>query len=121
MLSGAAPFSPRATSRSPRAMSLLPHWVPMTPTARYHADYHTGGTGRLYQGRFESFPIQSDEHPFVACRYVDRNAFAAGLVTAAQDWRLGSLHNRAGGRCGVQLTAWPIPRSPGWIKRVNQP
>jgi len=108
-------------SRSPRAMSLLLHWVTMTPTARYHAHYHTAGTGHLYQGRFKTFPIQSDEHFFVACRYVDRNAFAAGLVTAAQDWRLGSLHNRAGGRCGVQLTAWLMPRSPGCIKRVNQP
>jgi len=114
MLTGAAPSSPRAMSR-------LLHWVTMTATARYHAHYHTAGTGHLYQGRFKSFPIQSDEHFFVACRYVDRNALAAGLVTAAQDWRFGSLHNRAGGRCGVQLTAWPMPRPPGWIKRVTQP
>jgi len=70
MLTGAAPSSPRAMSR-------LLHWVTMTATARYHAHYHTAGTGHLYQGRFKSFPIQSDEHFFVACRYVDRNALAS--------------------------------------------
>lgn len=30
-------------------------------TLRYHAHYKTSGTGHLYQGRFKSFPIQSDE------------------------------------------------------------
>lgn len=31
-------------------------------TMRWHAHYKTGGTGHLYQGRFKSFPIQSDGH-----------------------------------------------------------
>lgn len=109
---------------SPRedgAMSRLLYWVTMTHAARHHAHYHTVGTGHLYQGRFKSFPVQSDEHFFVVCRYVERNALAAGIVTAAQDWRFGSLYNWAGGRCGVKLAAWPLPRLPGWIDRVNHP
>jgi len=109
---------------SPRedgAMSRLLYWVTMTHTARYHAHYHTTGTGHLYQGRFKSFPVQSDEHFFVVCRYVERNALAAGLVTAAEDWRFGSLYNWAGGQSGVKLAAWPMPRLPGWLERVNRP
>lgn len=109
---------------SPRengAMSHLLHWVTMTHSTRYHAHYHTTGAGHLYQGRFKSFPVQCDEHFLVVCRYVERNALAAGLVAAAQDWRFGSLYNWTGGRCGVKLTAWPMPRLPGWIDRVNQP
>jgi putative transposase len=28
------------------------HWLTLTHTMRWHADYHSGGTGPLYQGRF---------------------------------------------------------------------
>ncbi len=55
------------------------------------------------------------------CRYVERIALAAGLVSAAEDWRFGSLYNRCGGTCGVKLARWPLPRLPKWIERVNQP
>ena len=71
---------------SPRedgAMGWFLYWVTMTHTARHHAHYKTVGYGHLYQGRFKSFPIQSDDHFFVVCRYVERNALAAGLVSAA--------------------------------------
>jgi len=103
------------------AMSKLMHWVTMTHTARHHAHYRSTGSGHLYQGRFKSFPIQSDEHFFVLCRYVERNAVAAGLVSAAEDWQFGSLYNWCGGKCGIPLTRWPMARLPRWIARVNQP
>ena len=45
-------------------------WVCGTHTMRYNAHYQNAGKGHLYQGRFKSFPIQDDEHFFVACRYV---------------------------------------------------
>lgn len=109
---------------SPRedgAMSRLMYWTTMTHTARHHAHYHTTGHGHLYQGRYKSFPVQDDEHFLVVCRYVERNALAAGLVGAAEDWRFGSLYNWNGGACGVKLSPWPIRRPPRWIERVNQP
>ncbi|MBI1324326.1 hypothetical protein GC170_14240 [bacterium] len=109
---------------SPRedgAMSKLMYWVSMTHTARHHAHYRSVGHGHLYQGRFKSFPIQNDGHFLVVCRYVERNALAAGLVTAAEDWRYGSLYNWRGGKCGVTLASWPIPRLPNWLDRVNKP
>jgi putative transposase len=31
----------------------------------------------VYQGRFKSFPIQDDDHFYVVCRYVERNALRA--------------------------------------------
>ncbi len=109
---------------SPRedgAMSKLMYWVSMTHTARHHAHYRSVGQGHLYQGRFKSFPIQNDAHFLVVCRYVERNALAAGLVNAAEDWRFGSLYNWRGGNCGVTLAPWPIPRLPNWVDRVNKP
>ena len=37
-------------------------WLTHTHTMRWHAHYHSSGTGHLYQGRFKSFPIQADDH-----------------------------------------------------------
>jgi putative transposase len=47
----------------------------------------------LYQGRFKSFPVESDEHFYAVVRYVERNAVRAGLVQHAEDWQWGSLHH----------------------------
>src|SRR5436853_5013714 len=35
-------------------------WLTVTHTQRWHAHYHTAGTGALYQGRFKSFPVQEE-------------------------------------------------------------
>lgn len=107
--------------REDRAMGRLLYWVSMTHAARHHAHYRATGTGHLYQGRFKSFPVQSDDHFLVVCRYVERNALAARLVDRAEDWRFGSLYNWNGGKCGVSLTQWPIRRPRGWNARVNEP
>ena len=44
-------------------------WLTHTHTMRWHAHYHTEGTGHLYQGRFKTFPIQEDEHLVSVLRY----------------------------------------------------
>jgi MoxR-like ATPase len=38
------------------------------------------GYGHLYQGRYKSFPVESDEHFYQVLRYVERNALRANLV-----------------------------------------
>ena len=90
---------------------------------RYHSHYHTSGEGHVYQGRFKSFPVQDDAHFYVVCRYVERNALRAGLVTAAEDWRWGSLWRwlQKTEPDPKLLSAWPVPRLPSWVKRVNEP
>ena len=42
-------------------------WLTLTHTQRWHAYHHSTGTGHLYQGRFKSFPVQSDEHFLTVC------------------------------------------------------
>ncbi len=37
-------------------------WLTHTHRLRWHAHYHTGGTGHTYQGRCKSFPVESDDH-----------------------------------------------------------
>ena len=71
----------------------------------------------------KSFPIQDDEHFFVVCRYVERNALRAGLVSRAEDWRWGSLWSwlQSPEPEPKLLAPWPIPRLPNWVDRVNAP
>jgi putative transposase len=50
------------------------------------------GYGHLYQGRFKSFPIETDEHFYTVMRYAERNALRANLVGCAEEWPWGSMH-----------------------------
>jgi putative transposase len=103
-------------------MSRFIKWVGGTHTMRYHAHRHTGGFGHVYQQRFKSFPIQSDEHFLVVCHYVERNALRAGLVDRAERWRWGSLWRwqQKTEPLPKLLSAWPIARLPNWVERVNE-
>ena len=98
-------------------------WLTLTHTQRWHAHHRTAGTGHVYQGRFKSFPVQSDEHFLTVCRYVERNALRANLVNRAEDWNWSSLsarrtkHNKE----RPALTPWSIERPRDWTARVNRP
>mgnify|MGYP001826554308 CR=1 FL=1 len=104
-------------------MGRLLRWVTATQTQRYHAHYDTAGEGHLYQARFKSFPIQSDEHFLSVCRYVERNPLRAKLVKRAEQWRYGSLYRwfQSEDKAPSLLSPWPIRRTPGWVERVNEP
>ena len=79
-------------------LSEVLRWITVTHTQRWHAQRHTAGTGPVYQGRFKSFPVQTDEHCLGVARYVERNALRAHLVERAEDWRWGVGHAIVG--CG---------------------
>src|SRR5437868_13569395 len=104
-------------------LTAFTRWLTHTHTMRWHAHYHTAGTGHLYQGRFKSFPIQTDEHFLTVCRYVERNALRAKLVRRAEEWRWSSLWRRCHGgeepRC--ILSSWPVKCPEDWCKLVNRP
>jgi putative transposase len=96
-------------------------WMTHTHTQRWHAHYHTSGTGHLYQGRFKSFPVQSDLHLLLVLRYVERNALRASLVRRAEDWTWCSLWRREQGRGLTMLSDWPVQRPADWVQFVNEP
>jgi putative transposase len=103
-------------------MSRFAQWLGLTHTQRYNAHYHTTGEGHLYQGRYKSFPVQSDEHFLSVCRYTERNAYTAELCDAPDRWRYGSLWRWRHGTAKEKsmLSAWPIPRRAGWVEWVRQ-
>ena len=81
------------------------------------------GQGHVYQGRFKSFPIETDDHFYRVMRYVERNALRAGLAATAEAWRWCSLWRRTQGtaaECAI-LSQWPLPVGETWLDYVNQP
>src|SRR3954468_22269602 len=98
-------------------------WITVTYTQRWHAYRHSSGTGPVYQGRFKSFPVQTDPHFLTVARYVERNALRARLVPRAEDWRWSSLWRRVRGPAADRaiLAEWPVDRPADWLAWVNAP
>ena len=97
-------------------------WLTLTHTQRWHAHRNSVGAGHLYQGRFKSFVVQSDEHLYTVCRYIERNPLRAELVRKAEAWRWSSLWRLTFGKHDERalLAAWPEPRPRGWREYVNR-
>jgi putative transposase len=94
-----------------------------THAMRWRVSHRTVGYGHLYQGRFKSFPVQSDEHLLSLLRYVERNPMSARLVDRSQLWRWGSLWARVRGEEAIKdlLSPRPVERPTNWSTRVNAP
>jgi putative transposase len=104
-------------------LSAFVRWLTLTHTQRWHARRHSTGSGHIYQGRFKSFLVESDEHLWTVCRYVERNALRAGLCARAEQWRWSSLWRRAFGDAESRrlLAAWPGGMPTDWLAQVNRP
>ncbi len=109
---------PRADGELSEFMRLLT----VTHTQRWHAHRQSAGTGPVYQGRFKSFPVQTDEHFLTVARYVERNALRAGLVERAEDWRWCSLTQRRATttKLGNIMSPWPVSPPRNWRRIVNR-
>jgi putative transposase len=96
-------------------------WLTHTHSMRWHAHHRTAGTGHIYQGRFKSFPVETDEHFYTVVRYVERNPLRANLVARAEKWRWSSLGQRGHpeGKLGRILHGWPLPEPEDWARIVN--
>ena len=97
-----------------------------THVKRWKEHFHETGYGHLYQGRFKSFPVQTDEYFYQVVRYVERNALRANLVSSAVEWRWSSLGRRNRSDDLTQLTQavlsdWPLRRPNDWLSFVNEP
>jgi putative transposase len=76
----------------------------------------------VYQGRFKSFPVETEDHFYRVVRYAERNALRANLVSEASDWRWSSLwiYEHGSPEQRAWLSAWPVPRPRGWRTYLNQ-
>ncbi len=51
-----------------------------THVQRWQQHKQLVGTGHVYQARYKSFPVETDEYFYQVLRYVERNALRANLV-----------------------------------------
>jgi len=93
----------------------------ITHVRRWQEHRHYVGFGHVYQGRYQSFPVEEDEHFLAVARYVERNALRANLVARAEEWRWSSLWRRCCGSAEqkAMLAAWPLELPHDWLERVN--
>lgn len=100
-------------------LSVWMQWLTTSHVRRYHS--HHGGSGHVWQGRFKSFPIQSDEHLYTVLRYVERNPLRANLVERSQDWAWSSLRWWGKSKRPAFLQTGPVERQRDWVAVVNRP
>jgi putative transposase len=108
-------LSPTAAGELSRFM----HWLTTTHARRWQIHRRLDGHGAVYQGRFKAIPVSCDRHLLWVCRYVERNALRASLVTSAEAWEWSSLRGESGN--DVTLSEWPVRRPDDWIVHVNTP
>jgi putative transposase len=93
-------------------LSRFINWLTLTHTQRWHQHHrHTVRAGHVYQGRFESFPVETSEYLLTVCHCMERNPGCAG-------W---SSEQSSAGTCGsVLVHAWPMERPTDWFEWVNE-
>ena len=97
------------------------HWLSCTHANRWNGAHGTRGRGAVYQGRFKAVPVQKNLSLARVCRYVERNALRASMVTAAQNWAWSSLALDRNDCDRIPVHAWPIPKPLDWCEIVNRP
>ncbi len=61
-----------------------------------------GRRGTLWESRYKSSPIQTDEYLLACCRYVDLNPVRARMVVSPQDYHWSSYRMKV----GLDASSW---------------
>jgi len=95
----------------------------LTHTQRYHWKTRTVGYGHVYQGRYKSLPVESDDHFLTLVRYVERNAQRAALVAKADEWPWSSAYVRLYGNEEQKklLSPWPRAEPRHYLEWLHEP
>ena len=98
----------------------------VTHVTRWQKHRKCVGEGHVDQGRFKSFPVESDDCLYQVARYVERNALRANLVDHARPCgELAMVKPLATGTrdIGPEAVAWPVattaPRTMAGICQRN--
>jgi len=103
------------------SMPAFMHWVTMTHTKRWHGAHGTTGFGHVYQGRYKSFPVQSNQRYFKTMSYVEANPLRAKMVKSAADWPWSSLTRRNDPDRLFDMSRGPMPLPADWVRIVDRP
>ena len=79
-----------------------------------HVNSREESLGRLWRGRFASFPMDED-HLLACARYIELGPVCAGLAARPEDWRWSSARAHLGlGDDGLTEVAPLLGRAPDW-------
>jgi putative transposase len=79
---------------------------------RYFNERH-GRTGTLWEGRFHSTLIDSDQYFLACCRYIEMNPVRASLAHHPGEYLWSSFRHNANGQRDLLVTAHPLYLSLG--------
>jgi len=102
-------------------LSSFMKWITVTHSHRWHVAHDTVGIGHLYQGRYKSFPVQTNAYYLTLMRYVECNPLRAGLVEKAGDWQWSSFAIRSGADKPITLSKGPLELPKQWKRMVGNP
>ena len=94
-------------------------WLMTTHVRRYHKHY--GTSGHVWQGRYKSFIVQTDEHLLTVARYIEANPVRAALAPTAGHWPWSSFQGRNAATEELRPDPLPIPLPEDWSAFVDTP
>lgn len=97
-------------------------WLTSTHVRQYRTNSKTIGYGHLYQDRYKSFPVQTNEYCTILVRYIEQNPLRAKLVLKAEDWQWSSLFRRENGVANQKklLSELPFDLPHNYLELINQ-
>ena len=102
-------------------LSAFMKWITATHSHRWHTAHKTVGIGHVYQGRYKSFPVQSNDYYLTLLRYVESNPRRTKAAARSRDWVWSSLAIRTKAETGkpIVLSDGPVPLPRNWPARVD--
>ena len=76
-----------------------------------HVNRERGRSGRLWQSRFFSCPVDKDSYLWPVLRYIERNPVRGGIVQTAWEYQWSSARHHVLGE------ADPVVTNPAWLRK----
>lgn len=104
-------------------LGIFMHHLTNKHTRQVHVLTGTIGSGHLYQGRYKSFLIDSENYLLGVIKYIERNAVRAKLVKNCEDWQWGSAWVRINGTAEQKklLAKMPTDLPDDYLQWINAP
>ena len=95
------------------------HLFMATQISRYRRHYPPDSPGHIYQDRYQNVLVETGPPLLRVLRYVEANAFAAGLVERSEDYPWSSASPEALEHGRPFICEWPIERPSNWSTLLN--
>ncbi len=108
--------------RSDTNLAEFMSWLTTTHVRQYRTRTQSIGYGHLYQDRYKSFPVETNDYCATLIRYIEQNPLRARLIQRAEDWQWSSLWRREQGSDAQKrlLAELPTDLPANYLQSVNE-